>query len=493
MADPDDDLRSRHAPLEMSPDQFRAAGHALVDGIADFLGSLRERPVARDATPTAIRALLPAGGVPEEGADAAALLEEARELLVEHSLFNGHPRFLGYITSSAAPIGALADLLAATINPNCGGWQLSPVATEIERQSVRWIAGLLGYPAGNGVLVSGGNLANVAAFLAARRARGGPELRREGVAGRGLVAYASAETHTWIEKAADVSGLGTDAVRTIATDSGGRVDVDALRAAVEADRAAGLHPFLVVGTAGTVSTGAVDPLDRLADLAAEHDLWFHVDGAYGAFGVLAPDEAPAFAGMERADSVAVDPHKWLYVPIEAGCVLVRDEGALADAFAYTPPYYRFTGEDEDPRTNFYALGLQNSRGFRALKVWLALRQVGRAGYARMVADDCRLARALRDAAAAHPDVEAGPCHLSIATLRYRPAGVEDGEGLDALNDALLARLKAGGEAYVSNAVIDGRFWLRACVVNFRTTLDDVRAIPALVARLGRELSGPGGG
>ncbi len=483
----EDEEPTRNAPLEMDPESFRSAGHALVDGLADFLGSLRERPVARDVTPTDVRSLLPAGGMPDEGRDPARLLEETRELLVENSLFNGHPRFLGYITSSAAPIGALADLLAASINPNCGGWQLSPVASEIEGQTVRWIAELLGFPAGNGLLVSGGNMANIAAFLVARRARGGKKLRTQGVAGCKLVAYASTETHTWIEKAADVSGLGTDAVRSIPTDAEGRIDVDALRTAITSDRAVGLKPFLVVGTAGTVSTGAVDPLTALVDVAHEYDLWFHVDGAYGGFGVLAAEEAALFEGMEHADSIAVDPHKWLYTPLEAGCVLVRDERALADAFSYTPPYYRFTGEEADPRTNYYELGLQNSRGFRALKVWLALRQVGRRGYERMISDDCRLARALRDAAAACPDVEAGPCHLSIATLRYRPSTPLSDERLDELNDAILARMKVGGEAYVSNAVIDGRFWLRACVVNFRTTLADVRAIPALVARLGAEL------
>jgi len=484
-----DELRERKAPLDMSAEEFRAVGHELVDGIADFLASLRERPVTRDLAPAQVRALLPAGEVPEHGADAGELLGEVRRLLVESSLFNGHPRFFGYITSSAAPIGALAEMLAATINPNAGAWQLSPVASEIERQCVRWIAELLGFPAGNGLLVSGGNLANIAAFMAARRAKGGAELRSGGVGGTRLIAYASTEVHTWIEKAADISGLGTDAVRSIATDAAGRIDTRALRAALETDRAAGRRPFLLVGSAGTVSTGVVDPLDELAAIAREYDLWFHVDGAYGAFAALVPEEAEQFRGLEQADSIAIDPHKWLYAPLEAGCVLVRERDALTDTFSYTPPYYRFTGEEEDPRTNFYELGLQNSRGFRALKVWLALRQVGRAGYARMIGDDCRLAAALLEAVRAHPDLEAGTRHLSIATFRYLPRAATTEDQRDTFNEQLLARLKSSGELYVSNAIVDGRFYLRACIVNFRTRLEDVLALPEIIVRHARELEG----
>ncbi|HKQ62170.1 MAG TPA: pyridoxal-dependent decarboxylase [Candidatus Polarisedimenticolaceae bacterium] len=479
----------RHAPLEIAPERFRELGHALVEEIAAFLASLPGRAVTRDAAPRELRALLPAGGVPQRGSDPGELLREAAPLLFEHSLFNGHPRFFGYITSSAAPIGALADLLAAAINPNVGGWQLSPLASEIELQCVRWIAELLGFPLGAGLLVSGGNMANFVGFLAARRARAPQESKRAGLAGSRLRVYASTETHTWIYKAADLFGHGTDAIRAIPVDAELRADTAWLRERIARDRAEGDQPFLVVGNAGTVATAAVDPLPEMAAIAAEHGLWFHVDAAYGGFGVLAP-EAPAdlAAGLARADSIAVDPHKWLYAPLEAGCALVREPTALSATFGYTPSYYSFASADDDPRVSFYELGPQNSRGFRALKVWLGLRQAGREGYARMIADDCRLARELYRLAGAHPELEAVTCALSIATFRFVPAGARGEEAyLDALNEKLLERLKAGGEIFLSNAVVNGRFLLRACVVNFRTGPADVAAVIDVVVREGRRL------
>jgi aromatic-L-amino-acid decarboxylase len=494
--------RPRTVPLEMSADEFREAGHRLVDAIGAFLESLPSRPVTRDETPTALRALMTAE-LPRDGRPAGALLAEAVPLLFEHSLFNGHPRFLGYITSSAAPIGALADLLASAVNPNVGGWQLSPIASEIEGQCVRWIAEILGMPAGTeGLLVSGGNVANFVGFLAARRARGGPEVREKGVgAGAPIVAYAPSETHTWVQKAADLFGHGTDCLRYVPVRDDLTADTDALLRLLEEDRRAGRRPFLLVGNAGTVSTGAVDPLPKLARIAREHGLWFHVDGAYGAPAALC-DEAPAELreGLALADSVAVDPHKWLYAPLEAGCILVRHPGALRDTFSYTPPYYRFEGEEADPRVNYFELGPQNSRGFRALKVWLAFQQAGREGYRRMIGDDIRLARDLDAAVRREPRLEAWTCALSIATFRYVPEGAAPGtkdgeEYLNRLNEELLHRLKTSGEVFLSNAVVRETFLLRACIVNFRTTLDDVEAIPSIVVRHGdaldREMRGRG--
>jgi glutamate/tyrosine decarboxylase-like PLP-dependent enzyme len=303
--------------------------------------------------------------------------------------------------------------------------------------------------------------------------------------------YASSETHTWLQKAADISGLGTDSLRWIDVDDRGRIRLDRLQEAIRVDRGAGCLPFMVVGTGGSVSTGAIDELDGLADIAASEDMWFHVDGAYGALAAVVPELHDLFQGMERADSLAVDPHKWLYAPLEAGCTLVRDAQTLPDAFSYTPVYYYFGGE-VDPRTNYYEIGLQNSRGFRALKVWLAIRQVGRRGYERMIGDDCRIARALYDVVDQTGDLEALGHDLSITTFRYAPEhtpeGVADREAwLDEVNTALLERLKASGELFVSNAVVGGRFALRACVVNFRTTFADVEAIPGIVLRHARKM------
>ena len=486
-------MAERVTPLEVAPDEFRRLGHDLVDRIADFYGTVRDRPLTPGETPADIRTLLGRSSLPATGAAPAALLAETAPLLFDHSLFNGHPRFMGYITSSAAPLGVLADLLAAAVNPNVGGWELSPVASEIEAQTVRWVAELVGYPADcGGLLVSGGNMANFVCFLAGRRAMLGEAARAEGlpVAGGRLRVYASAATHTWIQKACDLFGLGTDAIRWIAVDGGQRMRADALREQVRADLAHGDRPIMVIGTAGSVSTGAVDPLRELAEICRANGLWFHVDGAYGAPAAVLPDAPEELRALALADSLAVDPHKWLYAPLEAGCVLVREPNRLSEAFGYTPAYYHFETEGEEPPINYYELGMQNSRGFRALKVWLGLRQAGREGYARMIGDDCRLAAALHRHVAAHPELEAVTLGLSITTFRYVPhdlrgqgAGAE--EYLNTLNETLLARLKVGGEVFVTNAVLDGRFLLRSCIVNFRTTEADVAAIPGIVARAGR--------
>jgi glutamate/tyrosine decarboxylase-like PLP-dependent enzyme len=371
---------------------------------------------------------------------------------------------------------------------------LSPAASEIEAQTIRWIAELIGYPTDcGGILVSGGNMANFVGFLAARAARAGFDIRREGVrSDRQLVVYASAETHTWIQKATDLAGLGTASIRWIQTDEALRMDVAALERRIDADTVEGRVPLVVIGTAGSVSTGAVDPLAEIARVCRERGIWFHVDGAYGGVAAAAPDVPSDLRALTLADSVAVDPHKWLYAPIEAGCALVRDPAALRGAFSYHPAYYHF----DEQGTNYVDYGPQNSRGFRALKVWLALKQIGADGYRRMIADDMMLSRAMAAAIARHPDLELLTQALSIATFRFVPADLRSshGEGriaeyLNRLNEALLDAIQRGGEAFVSNAVIGGRYALRACIVNFHTTPDDVEAIPEIVARLGRELDG----
>ena len=483
----------REVPLHMPADEFRRVGHALVEEVAGFLESIGERPVTPGETPAQVQAAIGAdAGLPDEGASAEQLVASASRLLFGHSLLIGHPRFFGYITSSPAPIGMLADFLAAAVNPNLGSWRLSPLGTEIEAQTVRWIAELLGYgnPCG-GLLVSGGNMANMVGLLAARAAAADWDVRARGVAeGRPMRVYASAETHTWLQKGSDLAGLGTDAVRWIPTDDGLRMRVDALREAIARDVEAGALPMMVVATAGSVSTGAVDPIADISAACRERGVWLHVDGAYGAFAAAVPGAPEGLRALQLADSVAVDPHKWLYAPLEAGCVLVRDPERLRATFAYHPPYYHFGQE----ATNYVDLGPQNSRGFKALKVWLALQQVGRRGYVRMIGDDMALARRLHEVAAAHPELEAQTQSLSISTFRYVPTALRGTIGepgterqLNALNEALLERIQSSGEAFVSNAVIRGRYVLRACVVNINTTRADVEAVPEIVVRLGREV------
>ncbi len=483
-------LEMRDSPLDIGPSEFRELGHQLVDRIAEFLHSLPQRPVTPGESPSTIRQALNAGRtLPQHGADPSPLLNHAADLLFDHSLFNGHPRFWGYVTSSAAPIGALGELLASSVNPNSGAWPLSPMASEIEAQTIRWIAEMIGYPVNcGGLFVSGGNMANFVCFLAARQAQATWDVRKTGMAMSRLRVYCSTETHTWIQKSADIAGLGTDSIRWIAVDSEMRIDLVALRTQIESDIAAGDKPMLVVGNAGTVSTGAIDPLPGLAAISREFNLWFHVDGAYGGLAAVLPDAPAAIAGLSEADSVAVDPHKWLYAPLEAGCALVRDLEKLRAAFSYHPVYYHFG----DEATNYFDLGPQNSRGFRALKVWLALQQVGRSGYEQMISTDIRLARELYDQIAHYPALERLTNSLSITTFRYVPSDLKAGtekeeEYLDKLNLELLTRLQAGGEAYLSNAVVRGRYVLRACIVNFRSTSADIRALPKIVIRLGNQV------
>lgn len=334
-------------------------------------------------------------------------------------------------------------------------------------------------------------MANFLAFLVARKSKATWNIQKQGLTeGRRLIVYASQETHTWIVKAADMFGLGTDAIRWVPTGEDLRIKTGQLENMIRGDVRRRLSPFLVVGSAGTVQTGAIDPLAELSAICRRHNLWFHVDGAYGAFAAAVPEMSGSFFGMEQADSIALDPHKWLYTLLEAGCVLIRNKKALHKTFSHHPAYYRFSKVGKETPTNYYELRPQNSRGFRALKVWLSRRQAGRDGYVRMIREDIGLAVHLFDTIKKYPELEPLSQSLSITTFRYVPKGVKSGTKraetyLTKLNEELLSRLQSGGEAYPSNAVINGKFALRVCIVNFRTSARDVEALPSIVIRTGR--------
>ncbi|MDX1979776.1 MAG: pyridoxal-dependent decarboxylase [Bryobacteraceae bacterium] len=468
---------NRQAAFDMDAEEFRRLGHSVVDWMADYVAGIRDRRVTEGESPRQVRAALGDAPLADEGMEAGAVLARAWKLLSEHSLHNGHPRFAGYVISSPAPVGALADLIASTLNANCGAWLLSPMAAEMELQAIGWIAEFIGYPAGcGGLLVSGGNMANFAGVVAARRAMANWDVRSEGMRDGRLRIYASREIHTWLQKAADLLGFGTASIRWVE-------DVGELKPRIRQDREAGDQPFLIAASAGTVSRGAVDPLRELAVIARGEGLWLHVDGAYGAPAAGLEDAHPDLKALAEADSLALDPHKWFYTPVEAGCVLVRDRKHLPAAFDYSPLYYRFTADEEEQPVNFYTMGPQNSRGFRALKVWVAMQTAGRDGLRRMIAGDIALAAALYEEIGRHPELEALTLGLSVVTFRYLP---KEGADVDEVNRDLLDRLQKGGEVFLSNAIVDGRFALRACFVNFRTTMDDVGAIVETVVRYGRE-------
>ncbi|SOE23385.1 Glutamate or tyrosine decarboxylase [Spirosomataceae bacterium TFI 002] len=480
--------KTKSSSIEMSKEEFRKIGYQLIDSVSDFFDSIEERPVTPNESSSQIRDLLENTSLPENGQEGAGLVSKTTDLLFDHSLFNGHPKFLGYITSSPAPMGALADLLASAVNPNVGAQILSPMATAIEKQTIQWLCEFIGVqPSYGGILVSGGNMANFTAFLAARTAKAPKSIKEEGMnSADKLAIYCSKTTHTWIDKAAILFGFGSNAVRWIPTDISNRMDTVALELTIKEDLANGYKPIMVVGTAGDVSTGVVDNLSELAAICKKHDLWFHIDGAYGAPAAVVPNQKHHFEGMEEADSIALDPHKWLYSPLEAGCTLVKNPQHLIDTFSSNPEYYNFNTNQGEITHNFYEYGLQNSRGFRALKVWLTLQQLGRKGYEKLISEDIALSELLFKLAIKHPNLEAISQNLSITTFRYIPSSETNKETyLNKLNEEILNQLQAGGEAFLSNAMVDEKYCLRACVVNFRTTEKDMEEIIEIVIKVGK--------
>lgn len=483
----------RSTPIEIPKNAFKSIGHDLIDSIAEFNDSIHERPVTLGINPEEIQNLLQLRNFPEEGKPPSVLIKKASELLFQNSLFNGHPKFMGYITASAAPIGALGDLLAATVNPNCGAFTLSPVATEIEKQTIQWLAEFIGVsPNYGGILVSGGNMANFTAFLAARTAKAPVNFKKEGLSEASkMITYCSKTTHTWIEKASILFGHGSNSVRWIPTAGNNKMDLRLLEESIKKDKANGFNPFMVVGTAGDVSTGTVDNLEGIASICKDFDLWFHIDGAYGVPAAILPENEHLFKGIKEADSIAMDPHKWLYSPLEAGCALVKNPKHLIDAYSSHPEYYNFT--NTNAAQNFYEYGLQNSRGFRALKVWLMLQQVGKLGYEKMIREDIELAKLMYEKAQKHHQLEAKTHNLSITTFRFipkqYPENISDKNTyLNELNQELDTSLQNGGKLFLSNAIINDQYFLRSCIVNFRTSKKDIEEVIEIIVEEGNKLN-----
>lgn len=487
--------KKRTAPIELETEEFKTLGYQLIDQIAELMDSMDLRSVTTEKSIEELQALLGNENLPSSGNNPKDVLQRASSLVLDHSFYNGHPKFMGFITSSPTPIGILGDLLASAVNQNVGARILSPMATEIERQTINWLAEFIGVsPTYGGVLVSRGNMANLTAFLAARTAKAPKAIKEKGLSSldKKLISYCPKTTHTWIDKAAVLFGHGFEQTRWIKTDSSNMLDVHALEAQIKADRDAGHQPFLVVGTAGDVSTGVVDDLESISEVCSRYDLWFHVDGAYGATAAVLPELKKLFAGMEKADSIALDPHKWFYSPLEAGCTLVKDPQHLIDTYSSNPDYYNFSRSEQGRAVNFFEYGMQNSRGFRALKVWLALQQVGRTGYEEMIREDISVSEYFFQLAEEHPELEAVSQNLSITNLRYVPStlelnGTERKDYLNQLNEKLVSTLQEGGEFFPSNAVINGNYCVRGCVVNFRTSKKDVEEIIEIIVRTGEEL------
>ena len=476
-------------------------GRGFVDATADIwqevLAGMRERPVASRITAEQVRDAV-AIPVPDEPMAEPDVIAYLREVALTWSMYPGHPGFMAYVSGAGTVPGSAADLLASGLNMNPGGWLLGPAATEIELHLCRWFArDVFGLgPAAGGELTSGGAMATMIGLKVARDQRAGWDVRREGVAaGPPLGLYLSTETHVVSDRAADTLGLGAANVRHIAVDDGYRMRVDELRAQIARDREGGIHPIAVVGTAGTVSTGAIDPLDDLAQVCADEGLWLHVDAAYGGPAMLADDLRPQLAGIERADSVAFDPHKWLYTPHSGGCLLVRDMEVLRESF---DAYAAYTVQDKDATGHGIDLGRYGpsfSRGFWSLRVWVSLLAHGRDAYARRISHDAALARYLGARVEERDDFElCAPVGLSIACFRFVPPGLPadlDADAreayLSALNQRIMTGIQLDGRVFCSNAILEGRFTLRVCIVNFRTEADEMDLVLDVAAELGTQL------
>jgi glutamate/tyrosine decarboxylase-like PLP-dependent enzyme len=463
--------------LALPSDDFRAIAGAAVDFLASYFDGLRTMPVVVPTTSRAIRERIDEP-LPAEGADFTVLMDTVRDVISQYCRHSAHPRMFGYVASPGTAVTAVSHMIAAAMNINVTAWRSAPSAADLERLTIDWLKEMLGYPPeAGGLLLSGGSMANFAGLAAARTAKAGADLVREGVAavGRQMCVYVSEESHYSVAKAAGLLGIGEANVRAVKTDEFLHIDLGDLERLVNADRAAGHLPLCVVANAGTTATGAFDPLAEVADLARRHDLWMHVDAAYGGFAALAPSARHLFAGIEQADSIALDPHKWLYLPVGCGCVLYKDPAAARAAFAHGAEYTRTIGLKDDEAFAFWDYGPELTRPFRALDLWMLIKFVGTERLGAAVEENIACAKYFAELVRASDDFEMlAPVELSVFCFRHVPKGFSG--DLDEFNERLLVKVQRGGSTYLSNARVRGRFALRGCVLNYRTTKEDMEQV-----------------
>ncbi|QAU46054.1 pyridoxal phosphate-dependent decarboxylase family protein [Bradyrhizobium guangzhouense] len=460
---------------------FRSLAHRMLDEAIDGIANVRARPVWQPI-PDEVRAAVRTD-VPRAATDLAEVYREFSEHVAPYATGNVHPGFMGWVHGGGTAVGMIAEMLAAGLNANLGGRDHMPI--EVERQIVEWMRGLFGFPQGaSGIFVSGTSMANLMAVLVARTNALGALARQHGIGGDGalLTAYASKAAHGCLSRAMDIAGFGTDALRKIDVDADHRIDVAALRARIAVDREVGFKPFLVTASAGTVDIGAIDDLKAIAELCREEGIWFHVDGAFGALAILSPELAPLLEGIELADSIALDFHKWGQVPYDAGFLLVRDGERHRQAFAQPAAYLSREARGLAAGTAWPCdLGPDLSRGFRALKTWFTLKTFGTDRLGEVIARSCALARYLETRVLAEPRLELlAPVNLNIVCFRYR-AG-------DAVNREVVADVQESGIAAPSSTILDGKFAIRAAIVNHRTAESDIDALVAAVIRFGMQRS-----
>jgi len=472
--------------LALPPEDFRTIAGAAVDFLVNYFENLETRPVGVPTTSRAIRQRIDEP-LPLAGADFDVLLATVRDVISQYSRHSAHPRMFGYVASPGTAVTSISHMIAAAMNINVTAWRSAPSAADLERLTIDWLKQMFGYPAtAGGLLVSGGSMANFAGLAAARSSKAGVDVVREGVAaaGRRMCVYVSEESHYSVAKAAGMLGLGESNVRAVKTDACLHIDLEDLERLVEEDRAAGHLPFCVVANAGTTATGAFDPLAQVADFARRNDLWMHVDAAYGGFAALAPSARHFFAGIEQADSIALDPHKWLYLPVGCGCVLYKDPATARAAFAHGADYTRTIGLENDEAFAFWDYGPELTRPFRALDLWMLFKFVGAERLGQAIEDNIACAKYFEELVKASDDFEMlAPVELSIFCFRYVPKGFTG--DLDAFNERLLVGVQRAGSTYLSNARVHGKFALRGCVLNYRTTKADMERVLVDVRAVGR--------
>lgn len=469
--------------------EFRDAGHRVVDLLADYLEGIESRPLFPATAPAELRELfsepLPEGGQPME-----AVLEEVRDKLLPHSTHVNHPGYFGLMTATPSVPGILGDFIASALNQNVGTWTIAPAATEIERRTLRWLTDLAGYgPEAGGNLTSGGTLANLIGLKLARDAVSGDRAQEEG-AGARWAAYVSEERHVSVDKAVDMVGVGRAALRALPTDERFRIRTDALEEAIRRDRAEGIRPFCVIGIAGTTNTGSVDPLPRLAEIARREEAWLHVDAAYGGGVLLSPRYRELLAGIEEADSITLDPHKWFYAPLDAGAILVRDERRLTASFGLRPPYLTDEMDPREERYQYFVHGFEQSRRFRSLKVWMTLKRHGSRAVARWIEADIeharRLAERCREAPDLRPVIEPA---MSAICLRYDPGSTSE-EEIAGIHRRVARRIEERGEFWISTTRLAGRAAFRINPINYRTRGEHIDRLFETILRECRAATGP---
>jgi glutamate/tyrosine decarboxylase-like PLP-dependent enzyme len=467
---------------------FRALAHRMVDESLDFQMHLRDGP-AWKPIPKPVRAALTGEGVPYEAQGIEQAYAEFVERVLPYTNGNRHPRFFGWIQGNGTPLGMMADMLAAGMNAHLAGLDQSPKLVEL--QVIAWLAELMGLPKGtSGLLVSGGSMANILGVAVARHAKAGFDIREQGLFGAPrLTVYTSVETHSWAQKGVELFGMGNASLRRVPVNTDLTMNIASLREMIAADRAGGMRPICIIGTAGTVNSGATDDLEAIADICSAESLWFHCDGAFGALARLSPALAPIVKGMERADSLAFDLHKWVYLPYEIACVLVRDPAVHEAAFSVTPSYLRDEGRGVIAGgIPFANRGPELTRSFKALKVWMSFKAQGVNAFARLIEQNVSQARAFGQRVARVPNVEImAPVALNIVCFRYAPPGWDDTR-TDALNKELLLRIQETGLAVPSGSQIGGRYIIRVACSNHRSRWEDFEALAEGVERLGAEIA-----